>query len=105
LLVRADGTAWPANGMEPWRLFTEVAGRLGIEQTAYCLRHSSIVRSLFAGTPTRVVAANHDTSTTQLERTYSRFIADHSDAISRRGLIDTSAPAPDATVVTLAGRR
>ena len=38
-------------------------GRLGIEQTAYCLRHSSIVRSLIAGTPTRVVAALHDTST------------------------------------------
>jgi integrase len=105
LLVRADGTAWPANGMELWRLFTQVSERLGINQTAYALRHSSVVRSLLAGTPTRVVAANHDTSTVQLERVYSHFIGDHADAISRRGLIDTSAPTPDANVVTLAGRR
>jgi integrase len=105
LLTRADGTAWPVNGMELWRLFTRVAERLGITQTSYCLRHSSIVRSLLAGTPTRVVAANHDTSTVQLERVYSRFIGDHADAISRRGLLDTAAPVPDANVVTLAERR
>jgi integrase len=105
LLTRTDGTAWPANGMELWRLFTQVAEWLGIQQTAYCLRHSSIVRSLLAGTPTRVVAANHDTSTVQLERVYSHFIGDHADAISRRGLIDTTAPVPDANIVTLAGRR
>jgi integrase len=105
LLARADGTAWPINGMELWRLFTQVAKRLGIEQTAYCLRHSSIVRSLLAGTPTRVVAANHDTSTIQLERVYSAFIADHADAVMRRGLLDTAAPSPNANVISLDGRR
>jgi integrase len=89
LLVRSDGSAWNPNGMELWRLFAQVARRLGIEQTAYSLRHSSIVRALLAGTPTRVVAANHDTSTIQLERVYSAFISDHADTVSRRGLLDT----------------
>jgi integrase len=105
LLTRADGTAWPIGGMELWRLFGQVAAKLGIEQTAYCLRHSSIVRALLAGQPARVVAVNHDTSVRQLESTYSHFIADHSDTIGRRGLIDTAAPAPDENVVTLDGRR
>ena len=30
--------------------------------TAYCFRHSRIVRQLLRGVPTRVVAANHNTS-------------------------------------------
>jgi hypothetical protein len=103
LLTRADGSAWNSNSMELCKLFAEVAKRLGIEQTAYCLRHSSIVRMLLAGTPTRVVAALHDTSTRELERVYSAFISDHADAIVRRGLIDTSQPAAD--VIALAARR
>jgi hypothetical protein len=70
-----------------------------------CLRHSSIVRSLIAGTPTRVVAALHDTSTVQLERVYSAFIADHADTVARRGLIDTSTPTSDVNVVTLPARQ
>ena len=36
--------------------------------TAYALRHSSIIRALLAGVPVRVVAVNHDTSVTMLER-------------------------------------
>ena len=105
LLTRPDGSAWNPNSMELVRLFAQVAERLGIEQTAYCLRHSSIVRSLIAGTPTRVVAALHDTSTVQLERVYSAFIADHADTVARRGLIDTSTPTSDVNVVTLPARQ
>jgi integrase len=105
LLARADGTAWPINGMELWRLFTQVAKRLGIRQTSYALRHSSIVRSLLAGTPTRVVAAAHDTSTVQLERVYSHFISDHADTVMRRGLLDTAQPSPDANIIPLHGVR
>ena len=104
LLRRSDGTPWNPERMELSRLFAEVAKRVGVNETAYCLRHSSIVRSLLAGTPTRVVAANHDTSTIQLERVYSAFISDHSDAVSRKGLLDTGRPAED-NVVPLAGRR
>ena len=56
--------------------------------TAYALRHSSIIRGLIAGVPVRVVAVNHDTSIMMLERTYSAYIADHSDAVGRRALLD-----------------
>jgi len=63
------------------------------EVTIYALRHSNIVRQLLAGVPIRVVAVNHDTSVTMIERTYSRHIGDHSDQLARGALLDTTAPA------------
>jgi hypothetical protein len=39
----------------------------------YALRHSSIVRMLLQNIPIRLVASLHNTSTTMIERTYSRF--------------------------------
>jgi hypothetical protein len=36
----------------------------------------------------------HDTSVVMIERTYSKFIADHSDAVSRRALLEP----PDRSV-------
>jgi len=45
--------------------------------------------------PMRVIAVNHDTSVAMLERTYSRYIADHADALARRALLDTSATQTD----------
>jgi hypothetical protein len=60
--------------------------------TIYALRHTSIVRQLLAGVPTRVVAVNHDTSVAMLERTYSRYIGDHSDSLSRRAILDLDEP-------------
>ena len=59
----------------------------------YALRHSNIVRQLLAGVPIRVVAVNHDTSVVMIERTYSRYIGDHSDMLARGALLDTTAPA------------
>ena len=38
--------------------------------------------------PVRVVAASHDTSITMLERSYSAYVLDHSDAVSRAALLD-----------------
>jgi len=104
LLTRADGTGWDSNKAELGTLFGEVARRAGIEATAYSLRHSSIVRALLVGTPTRVVASMHDTSTVMLERVYSHFILDHADTVARRGLLDTAQPAAE-NVVSLPGRR
>jgi len=72
--------------------------------TLSALRHSSIVRQLVANTPIRVVAAMHDTSVKMIERTYSRHIAEHTDALARRALLDTS-QAATANVVALPGRR
>jgi hypothetical protein len=67
----------------------------------YALRHSNIVRQILAGVPLRVVAVNHDTSVGMLERTYSRYIGDHADALARVALLDTSAM-HDENVVPLA---
>jgi hypothetical protein len=103
LLTQADGRAWTPEDRKLGGLFAEVAHRAGIEATAYSLRHSSIVRSLLAGVPTRIVAAQHDTSTVILERVYSHFIMDHADVVARKGLLDTEEPVADNVVAM--GRR
>lgn len=61
---------------------------LGPEVTPYALRHSSIVRQLLMGVPIRVVAAHHDTSVTMIEKNYSRYIGDLSDALTRKTLLN-----------------
>jgi integrase len=103
LLLRPDGEPWGRS--DHLRPFARTIERLGLdpEVTLYSLRHSSITRALLAGVPTRVVAANHDTSVVQLERTYSKHIADHTDALTRQALLDLDAPADN--VQMLARRR
>jgi integrase len=99
LLGKYDRTAAPLltkkNG-RPWgrtdhsQLFAQLARRCGLdpkEVTMYALRHSSIVRQLKRGVPIRVVAAIHDTSIVMIEKTYSRHIADHADALVRAALL------------------
>ena len=54
-----------------------------------------------AGVPVRIVAVNHDTSVAMIERTYSRYIGDHADALARKTLLDFAAP-PDGNVVPIA---
>jgi hypothetical protein len=86
------------------RPFARITSRAGLdpkEVTIYALRHSSIVRQLLDNVPLRIVAANHDTSVAMIERTYSAFISDHSDAVVRRTLLDTSTPAPGAEIIRL----
>ncbi|MCS3497474.1 site-specific recombinase XerD [Bradyrhizobium japonicum] len=62
--------------------------------TPYALRHSSIVRQLLRAVPIRLVAAHHDTSVAEIERTYSRFITgDPSEALTRATLLDLDKPA------------
>jgi site-specific recombinase XerD len=87
------------------RWFARVVAATGLNPkvTPYALRHSSIVRMLLTGTPTRVVAAHHDTSVLMIEKNYSAFIADHADALTRRTLLDLGAPAPDSNVVPMRG--
>ena len=72
------------------RTFRQLAASLRLDAgvSLYSLRHSSIVRQLLAGVPTRVVAAHHDTSVPVLEHTYSRHISTISDSVVRRALID-----------------
>jgi hypothetical protein len=61
---------------------------LGPEITPYALRHSSIARQLLKNIPVRLVAAAHDTSVTEIERTYSRYIvSDLTESILRDALL------------------
>jgi len=103
LLLRTDGERWQPAKSDHLRLFAQAAESAGLACTMYSLRHSSIVRSLLAGTPVRVTAAAHDTGVLMLERVYSQYILDHSDVVARRGLLNIS---QSGNVVTIArGRR
>ena len=87
LLLQPDGTRWQlARHVRPFAEAAMQAGLAGV--TAYALRHSSIISALLVGVPVRVVAVIHDTSVMMLERTYSAHIADHSDVVGRRALLD-----------------
>jgi integrase len=106
LLARRDGSPWERDAHG--RPFSRAAAKAGLdpkEVTIYALRHSSIVRQLLGGVPARVVAANHDTSVAMLEKTYSRYITNHSDVLTRRALLDlgepTTDPAPADNIVPL----
>jgi integrase len=102
LLTKPCGQPWKRS--DHTRLFTRAMKQAGIEATSadgssgemsitiYALRHSNIVRQLLGGVPIRVVAVNHDTSVAMLERTYSRYIGDHSDSLSRRTMLDIGQP-------------
>ena len=76
----------------------KAAGQDPGEATIYVLRHTNIVRQLLANVPTRIVAVNHDTSIVMIERTYSRYIGDHADALARAALLDTSTPIAENVV-------
>jgi integrase len=91
LLVKPSGQPWKKSDHS--RLFARTARKAALdpnEVTIYALRHSSIVRQLLAGVPVRIVAVNHDTSIVMIERTYSRHIGDHADALARGALLDTA---------------
>ena len=101
LLVKPSGERWKkSDHSRLFRRAAQAAGQDPSEVTLYALRHSNIVRQILAGVPIRVVAVNHDTSIAMLERTYSRYIGDHSDGFARGALLDTAVPI-DANIVPL----
>ena len=99
LLLQSDGLSW--GGSDDYReAVREVVESIKLDPdmvTMYALRHSSIVRLLLRGVPIRVIAGTHDTSTIEIERTYSKHITDHSDDISRAALLHY-APVADNVV-------
>ena len=102
LLVRESGERWhKIDHARPFARAVRAAALDPREVTIYALRHSSIVRQLLAGVPVRVVAVNHDTSVAMIERTYSRYIGDHADALARKALLDIGS-APGGNVVSIA---
>jgi integrase len=107
LLLRANGERWGhgrrRHHRNDFRAVVEAAGLDPDHVTLYALRHSSIVRQLLANVPIRIVATLHDTSVRMIERSYSKYIAEHTDTIARRALLDTSEAAA-SNVVALPGR-
>ena len=102
LLWRSDrgwGVEPSANYRADFRAIVAAVGLDPSEVTLYALRHSSIVRQLLANVPIRLVAALHDTSVGQIESNYSKFISEHSDALSRRALLCDEPPRADNLVV------
>jgi integrase len=106
LLQRPDGAAWQPGRSDHSRPFDRALEAAGLPRVVpYTLRHSSIVRSLQRGLPTRLVADAHDTSVQMVERNYAKYIADHSDAALRAVQIDLAPTPVDPVVVPLASRR
>jgi integrase len=101
LLIRKNSSPWKkSDHSRPFARAVKAAGLNADAITIYALRHTNIVRQLLANVPVRVVAANHDTSVTMIEKTYSRYISDHSDTLIRRTLLDRAAPT-DPNVIPL----
>lgn len=89
LLMKPGGSPWSkSDHSRPFARAAKAAGLDPDEVTIYALRHSSIVRQLLAGVPIRVVASGHDTSVAMIEKTYSRYISDHADALVRATVLD-----------------
>jgi integrase len=102
LLVQDDGRPWTSRDhREPVRAAVKTAGLDPKRITYYSLRHSSIVRALTKGVPIRIVASTHDTSVAEIERTYSKYISDHTDALTRAALIDLGEAHQQDNVVRL----
>ena len=104
LLLRTDGTPWgndPSNNYQ--NDMCEIIAAAGLDPvvTMYALRHSSIVRGLLAGVPTRVVASTHDTSVAMIERHYPSTSPTMRTRSSRRALLQ-DAPMGD-NVIPIAG--
>jgi integrase len=91
--VRVERAAWDAASLmqRGWRKALAAAGVAVVEP--YALRHSSIMRQLREGLPTRLVASLHDTSVPMIERNYAFYIADALDEVARRAIVPlASAP-------------
>jgi integrase len=108
LLTGPTGGAWAHDPSGQYRCdVRDVVTAVGLDPdtvTLYALRHSSIVRALLANVPIRIVASLHDTSVAMVEKNYSHFITEHSDAISRKALLHSEPPSGD-NVVALLERR
>ena len=104
LLLRSDGQPWSRDPLQDYRRdvveIVTAIGRDPGEVSMYSLRHSSITRALLAHVPPRLVAAMHDTSVSQVEKNYSKHIAEHADDLARAALLHHD-DAPPTNVVKL----
>jgi integrase len=107
LLLRSNGQPWNERPSHDYRAdIAAIVAEIGLDPeavTIYALRHSSIVRQLLGNVPVRVIAATHNTSVAEIERTYSAHIAEYSDEVSRGALLHHDEP-PAANVIPIGGR-
>lgn len=105
--VQTGPAQWKRDSRGPWtsapemtRPWNAACERAGVAKVVpYALRHSSIVRSIAAGLPLRLVAALHDTSTAMIERHYSRWIVDGLEELAATVVVElTSANAATETL-------
>jgi integrase len=99
--AKAGRVAWSAV-FEMQRPWLQIVARAGLpsDLIPYCLRHSSIVRGLRAGLPTRLVAALHDTSSVMIEKHYAAYIVDALDELAAKAVVPlTSEPVAPLKVV------
>ncbi|WP_426531492.1 site-specific integrase [Bradyrhizobium sp. McL0615] len=90
LLLQANGSPWGDNpGAGYHRDVHKIVTAIGADPdaTMYALRHSSIARMLLLNVPIRLVASLHNTSVAMIERTYSKYITEHGDGVSRNALL------------------
>jgi hypothetical protein len=110
---QVKGGKWERDGRGPWQASSEfnrepwqaIRERAKLpEVIPYALRHSSIVRGLRQGLPTRLVAALHDTSVQMIERHYSRWIVDGLEELAAKAVVPLVPQDEGARVVPLRGR-
>ncbi|MDP2354494.1 MAG: tyrosine-type recombinase/integrase [Beijerinckiaceae bacterium] len=75
-----------------WARIIAIAN-VGSDTLPYALRHSSVVRGLRAGLPTRLVAALHDTSVGMIEAHYAAFVVDAMEEVAARAVLPLTEPA------------
>lgn len=107
LLMQSSGRPWSANPNADYRhMFAQIVKTLKLpdDATAYLFRHSSIVRMLLKGLPTKLVADLHDTSEPMIRAHYGRYLVEHTDDIARAALLHHDAPDTSDNVVPMTGR-
>jgi integrase len=94
--VRVRRAPWGAAAFmqRGWQEALEQAGVAKVEP--YALRHSSIVRMLREGLPTRLVASLHDTSVAMIEKHYAAYIVDALDELASRAIVPLAPTQPAA---------
>lgn len=102
---------WERIGRGPWQSSSElVRPWAAIRERAnmpavipYALRHSSIVNGIRANLPIRLVAALHDTSTSMIERHYSKWITDGLEDMARAAIVPLVPNDGGADIVQMRG--
>lgn len=105
------GIVWEKDRRGPWSKGEEtkpwqaIRDRAGLpDTTAYCLRHSSIVRDLRALLPSMLVAAKHDTSEAIIRRHYGRFIVSDLEQLLASKVVSLVPQDRGGTVLRMRGR-